>query len=48
MNGNGFNWAYAFLCAGIAFSIADRPGIVPGFAIGMPVARLRLVSLALC
>ena len=34
MNGNGFNWAYAFLCAGIAFSIADRPGIVPGFAIG--------------
>ncbi|MDO4199026.1 MAG: PTS fructose transporter subunit IIC [Erysipelotrichaceae bacterium] len=34
MNSNGFNWAYAFLCAGIAFSIADRPGIVPGFAIG--------------
>lgn len=34
MNGNGFNWAYAFLCAGIAFSIADRPGIVPGFAVG--------------
>ena len=34
MNGMGFNWAYAFLCAGIAFSIADRPGIVPGFAIG--------------
>ena len=34
MNGNGFNWAYAFLCAGIAYSIADRPGIVPGFAIG--------------
>ncbi len=34
MNSNGFNWAYAFLCAGIAYSIADRPGIVPGFAIG--------------
>lgn len=34
MNSNGFNWAYAFLAAGIAFSIADRPGIVPGFAIG--------------
>ena len=34
MNGNGFNWAYAFLCAGIAYSISDRPGIVPGFAIG--------------
>ncbi|MBQ7223727.1 MAG: PTS fructose transporter subunit IIC [Erysipelotrichaceae bacterium] len=34
MNSNGFNWAYAFLCAGIAFSISDRPGIVPGFAIG--------------
>ena len=34
MNSFGFNWAYAFLCAGIAFSIADRPGIVPGFAIG--------------
>ena len=34
MNGNGFNWAYAFLCAGIAFSITDRPGIVPAFAIG--------------
>lgn len=34
MNGMGFNWAYAFLCAGIAYSIADRPGIVPGFAIG--------------
>ncbi len=34
MNGNGFTWAYAFLCAGIAYSIADRPGIVPGFAIG--------------
>ena len=34
LNGNGFNWAYAFLCAGIAYSIADRPGIVPGFAIG--------------
>lgn len=34
LNGEGFNWAYAFLCAGIAFSIADRPGIVPGFAIG--------------
>lgn len=34
MNANGFNWAYAFLCAGIAYSISDRPGIVPGFAIG--------------
>lgn len=34
LNGFGFDWAYAFLCAGIAFSIADRPGIVPGFAIG--------------
>jgi len=34
LNGEGFNWAYAFLCAGIAYSIADRPGIVPGFAIG--------------
>ena len=34
LNGNGFNWAYAFLCAGIAYSIGDRPGIVPGFAIG--------------
>ena len=34
MNGNGFNWAYAFLCAGVAYSISDRPGIVPGFAIG--------------
>ena len=34
MNGNGFNWAYAFLCAGIAYSIADRPAIVPAFAIG--------------
>ena len=34
LNGNGFNWAYAFLCAGIAYSISDRPGIVPGFAIG--------------
>lgn len=34
MNSNGFNWAYAFLCAGIAYSISDRPGIVPGFAIG--------------
>jgi len=34
LNGMGFNWAYAFLCAGIAYSIADRPGIVPGFAIG--------------
>jgi PTS system fructose-specific IIC component len=34
MNSNGFNWAYAFLAAGIAFSIADRPAIVPAFAIG--------------
>lgn len=34
MNSNGFNWAYAFLCAGIAYSISDRPGIVPGFALG--------------
>ena len=34
LNSNGFNWAYAFLCAGIAYSISDRPGIVPGFAIG--------------
>ena len=34
LNGNGFNWAYAFLCAGVAYSISDRPGIVPGFAIG--------------
>jgi len=34
VNGMGFNWAYALLCAGIAYSIADRPGIVPGFAIG--------------
>lgn len=34
LNGMGFEWAYAFLCAGICFSIADRPGIVPGFAIG--------------
>lgn len=34
MNSNGFNWAYAFLCAGIAYSISDRPGIVPGFAVG--------------
>lgn len=34
LNSNGFNWAYAFLAAGIAYSMADRPGIVPGFAIG--------------
>lgn len=34
MNSFGFNWAYAFLCAGIAYSISDRPGIVPGFALG--------------
>lgn len=34
LNSNGFNWAYAFLAAGIAYSISDRPGIVPGFAIG--------------
>ena len=34
LNSFGFNWAYAFLCAGIAYSISDRPGIVPGFAIG--------------
>lgn len=34
LNSFGFNWAYAFLAAGIAYSISDRPGIVPGFAIG--------------
>ena len=34
LNGEGFNWAYAFLAAGIGFSIADRPAIVPAFAIG--------------
>ena len=34
INGDGFNFAYGFLCAGIAFSICDRPGIVPGFVIG--------------
>ncbi len=34
LNSEGFNWAYAFLAAGIAYSVADRPGIVPGFAVG--------------